>query len=130
MNKENKTPIDLTKLLEQKDKNDHVVDYYKNNLLVNGKIYEAIQKRIQAGYVKTKTLVLGFIPITTKHLLDTLDIVRLELEMIEINHTVYNNKKLFEMWLNIQKTNDKALDEETRKASYSEENKVEYLRKV
>lgn len=113
--------MELEKLIQEQQKSEHVVNNYKNHLIVSERLYEAIKKRIETGYIKTKTVVLGFIPIVSKNILDTLDIQRLELELVEIENTIYNNKKMFEMWLGIKQDNERALDEETRKQNYTEE---------
>ena len=114
----------LSALIASNANNEHNLSYYRNHLITNGNIYEAIQTRIKTGFIKTKVLVLGFIPIVTKQLLDNLDVQRLELEMIEIDHVVYNYKKHVEMWSDIQKREAMELDEATRENNNATMKKV------
>jgi len=102
--------IELVALMATKPQTEQEIDYYENMLIVSEEIYESIQKRIKVGSIINRSLVLGFIPIKTKHVLDELDISKLKLELQEIKYTVFNQKQYYQSWLDRKKDYDLRMD--------------------
>lgn len=106
--------MELAALLESKPQIDQKIKYYINILKSSEELYMAIQERMDVGYTIKKSLILGVIPINTKVVLDDLDMARLNMELQDIEDTVFNQKQYYENWLNRVKEYENKVDEITR----------------
>lgn len=101
---------ELGAMMASKPQTDQMVDFYKNNLIINEETYESLKLRISVGHTVVKHLVFGLIPIKSKKILDSLGISRLKMEMNDISNTVFNNKQYYQSWLDRKKDYDLRMD--------------------
>ena len=109
--------LELVALLESKPQIDQKVKYYKGVLETNGELYESLHDRLKKGYTVTKSLIFGFIPVKTKHVLDELDKSRIKMEIQNIDDAVWNIKQYYENWLSRVKEYEFKMDEVSRECS-------------
>jgi len=62
-------------------------------------------------------LILGFIPVKSKKILDGLEISRLKMEMNDISNTVFNQKQYFENWKQRKEDYEIRMDKITRECN-------------
>lgn len=101
---------ELGAIMQTKPQTDQMVDFYKENLLINEEIFESLGERIDLGYTVSKSLLLGFIPIKTKKVLDSLDVSRLKMERNDVKNIVSNNKQYYQSWLDRRADYDLRMD--------------------
>jgi len=109
--------IALSALLESKPQIDQKMKYYKGVLEANNSLYNTIQERIETGGTIKKSYILGFIPVKTKYILDSLDIARLEIELHEIEDKAFNLGQYYKGWINRNNEYNKKVDEITRECN-------------
>jgi len=112
-----KESIALSALLGSKPQIDQKMKYYKGVLEANNSLYDSIQERIENGGTIKKNYLLGFIPVKTKYILDSLDIARLELELQEIEDKAFNLGQYYKGWMNRNNEYNKKVDEITRECN-------------
>jgi hypothetical protein len=108
---------ELASMMQAQPQVEQKTAYYKGILLANEELHTSIQERITKGYTVSKILILGFIPIKKKSILDSLDIARLKVELQEVENKSYAQKQYYEHWLGTAKSYEAKMDSVTRECN-------------
>jgi len=90
--------LELVEMIKQKPQIDAMVKYYKEMFDIVQDIQSSIEDRIKAGGTIKKSYLLGFIPVKTKAVLDSLEIYRLKEENIELENEKFNISVYYQNW--------------------------------
>src|SRR3990167_1017276 len=103
----------LSELLASKEQIEHFINYYKAQHEANKKIYETLQVKIELGYIETKSLLFGFIPVVKKQVLGELGIKQYQKELINIENNQHINQKHYNFYLQQNAIIDAKIDKIT-----------------
>lgn len=101
------------RLLSQKPEIDRKLAFYKGTMLAIEEMFNSIEERIERGYLTEKSLLLGFIPIKTKKILDSYDIGKLRVEKHELEAEVFAKKGFYQQWISRSKEYEVRFEELT-----------------
>jgi len=107
----------LYELLKTKPQIDQKLNYFKELLMSQDDLHQALQKRLKKGKVSSWSYLFGFIPIKTNKVLDELEKSRLRQELIHVQDTVFSNQQYYENWVASGKDYDFKMDEITRECN-------------